>query len=109
MPPFRCASRSISQSLAALPASRQRPYQSVVFGRKSIVSLEPGSPRVVLSAARSGGRFFQERLTNIVWVSSIGTQARLLTRSNAPCGVCVQNGKRKLAKRQYVWFVSAGR
>ena len=47
-----------------------------------------------------GGRFFHVRLTNIVCVSSIATQARLLTRSKAPCGVCVQNGNRKLAKRQ---------
>jgi hypothetical protein len=33
-----------------------------------------------------------------VWVSSIATQARLLTRSKAPCGVCVQNGQRKLQR-----------
>src|SRR5271169_1696344 len=100
IPPFFCASRSISQSLPPTPASRQRPYQSVVFGTKSIVSFEPGSVRVLLSAARSAGKPFHERLTNIVCPSSIGTQARLLTRSNAPCGVCVQKGNRKLAKRQ---------
>ena len=46
----------------------------------------------------TGRRARQLKLRNIVWVSSIGTQARLLTRSKAPCGVCVQNGKRKLQR-----------
>ena len=80
MPPFFCASRSISQSFAALPASRQRPYQSVVFGTKVHRQLGAGQhPAVAERGASTAGRPFQIRLTNIVWVSSIGTQARLLT------------------------------
>ena len=53
---------------------------------------------------------FQEKPTNITCVSSIGTQARAITRSTkSPCGMKVQNGKAKCAKRQYVRSSSAGR
>src|SRR6266478_9124941 len=98
--PLFCAARSIIQSFDGFWASRQRPYQSVVFGRYSKAGREPGTGRSLLSGRIDGGDPFQLRLTNIVWVSSIGTQARVLTRLNGPCGVCVQNGNRKLAKRQ---------
>src|SRR6476620_7504767 len=97
--------RSIFQSLAEFASSRQRPSQSDVLGRYLLP--RPVPPIGVPSRNAGCGSdiadtaSFHHKNTNIVWVSSSGTQARAcMWLLNSPLGTWVQNGNRKLPKRQ---------
>src|SRR5579871_3509558 len=105
MVPFACAVRSIFQSLPAFASIRKRPSQSVEFGNRRLPRLVPpiGVPSLYAGCGSDIAETarFQKKNTYIVWKSSSGTQARAcIWLLNSPFGAWVQNGNRKLAKRQ---------
>jgi hypothetical protein len=61
-----CAARSIIQSFDGFCVSRQRPYQSVVFGRYSKPGSYPGTICPFFNGRIEGGEPCQPQLTNIV-------------------------------------------
>ena len=93
------------QSLLSFCSMRQRPSQSVVLGSILLPRLVPPMGRPSLKAGCGSdmaeiARFHQMK-TNMVCVSSSGTQPRAcMWVPNSPLGACDQNGKRKLPKRQ---------
>ena len=91
------------KSFALFETVRKRPCQSVVLGSSSLMMPIPGRGLPVLSVRSPCLLPFHETCTNMVWVSSIGTQARAITwSSKSPSGGNVQKGNRKWATRQYV-------
>src|SRR5215472_15407196 len=97
--------RSIFQSLDGFASSRKRPSQSDVLGRNLLPRPVPpiGVPSLKAGCGSdmADTAFFHQMNTNMVWVSSSGTQPRAcIWLENSPLGACVQNGNRKLAKRQ---------
>jgi len=74
MPPFRCASRSISQSLAALPASRQAAVPVGRVRQKVHRQLGAGEPTGGAQRGALRRQVFPGKADKHRMVSSIGTQ-----------------------------------
>src|SRR5215472_7087290 len=97
--------RSIFQSLDGFASSRKRPSQSDVLGRnlltRPVPPIDVPSLKEGCVCDSADTPFFHHMNTNMVWPSSSGTQARAwMWLENSPLGTWVQNGNRKLAKRQ---------
>src|SRR5437763_15066686 len=76
--PLFCAARSISQSFDGFCVSRQRPYQSVVFGRYSKPSRDPGTICTFFKGRIDSGEQRQLWLSHNMWVLYSYTQDRVL-------------------------------